>query len=424
MVLHLRIDNQHAAQSRRWTMGLLVSSDCGRITGVLVESAGRGASLRAEVAGSLQAMVPAETSALFPSPSGESSADSLGRITMLRSQLAEIQAALVAELLAEVRLAPTQLLAIGVHDPGFWTRGKVHAGYLSLCDAARLAELTGQNVIDAFPARDLAASGMGGPITALAEWFLLRDRRQGRWLLDLGRTIHMTYLPADAGSHPASRIVAFDVGPGLRLLDLLAQKLTAGEQSFDPGGRLAVQGRRIPELIDAWLEDPYFKTPLPRWHPHGVRPERFLSGALRLAVDRGWSVRDLLCSATHFLVESIAQTIAQRLPEDLRVREIILTGGGQQNGMLLGELVGRLPEISIQRVEDFGLASEVLGPASVALMALLHLDQVPANHPAVTGAETCRVLGRLTPGSPQSWQRLMEEFTTARPEVRPLRSAI
>ena len=106
------------------------------------------------------------------------------------------------------------------------------------------------------------------------------------------------------------------------------------------------------------------------------------------------------------------------------MREIILTGGGQQNGMLLGELVGRLPEISIRRMADFGLASEVLGPASVALMALLHLDQVPANHPAVTGAETCRVLGRLTPGSPQSWQRLMEEFTTARPEVRPLRSAI
>jgi anhydro-N-acetylmuramic acid kinase len=405
-------------------MGLLVSSDCGRITGVMVESAGRGASLRPEVAGSLQAIVPAETSALFPSPSGESAADSLGRITMLRAQLAEIQAALVAELLAEVRLPPTQLLAIGVHDPGFWTHGKVHAGYLGLCDAARLAELTGQNVIDAFPARDLAASGMGGPITALAEWFLLRDRQQGRWLLDLGRTIHMTYLPADVGSHPASRIVAFDVGPGLWLLDLLTQKLTAGEQTFDPGGRLAVQGRRIPELIDAWLRDPYFKTPLPRWHPHGVRPERFLSEALRLAVDRGWSVRDLLCSATHFLVESIAQTIAQRLPEDLGVREIVLTGGGQQNGMLLGEIVGRLPEISVRRVADFGMDGEVLGPASVALMALLHLDQVPANHPAVTGAETCRVLGRLTPGSPQSWQRLMEEFTTARPEVRPLRSAI
>jgi len=100
-------------------MGLLVSSNCGRITGVLVESAGRGTSLRAEVAGSLEAIVPAETSALFPSPSGEPAADSLGRITMLRSQLAEIQAALAAELLAEARLPPTQLLAIGVHDPGF-----------------------------------------------------------------------------------------------------------------------------------------------------------------------------------------------------------------------------------------------------------------------------------------------------------------
>ena len=101
----------------------------------------------------------------------------------------------------------------------------------------------------------------------------------------------MAYLPAHNSNAAATRLLAFDVGPGMRLLDLLAQRLTAGEHPFDPGGRLAVQGVQLPELIEHWLNDPYFRMPLPRWQPRGVRPERFLADAMHLAVEHGWSVR-------------------------------------------------------------------------------------------------------------------------------------
>jgi anhydro-N-acetylmuramic acid kinase len=233
----------------------------------------------------------------------------------------------------------------------------------------------------------------------------------------------MSYLPRDRRGHGASRILSFEVGPGMRMLDQLTRRLTGGEHDYDPGGRLAVQGRRIAELHEHWLTDPYFRRPLPRWQPRGVRPERFLLDAMRTAVDRGWSVRDMLCTATHFIAETIALAVRRCLPGDTKVDEIVLTGGGQHNGMLLREIATRLPEIPITRMGQFGPSGEALVPACIALLALFHLDEVPANLSAVTGTEVPRVLGRLTPGSPQSWKRLLAELTTRRPATRPLRAA-
>ena len=219
-------------------------------------------------------------------------------------------------------------------------------------------------------------------------------------------------------------LVSFDAGPGMGLLDLLSQRLTGGKHMFDPGGRLAVQGCRIAELIEYWSVDPYFRRPLPRRRPRGVPPERFLVGALQKAVDSGWSVRDMLCTATHFVAETIDLAIRGRLPRDATIDEIIITGGGQQNGMLLREIAARLPGVALTRTADVNFPLDSLGPACTAILALFYVNQVPANSPEVTGTEIARVLGRLTPGSPQSWQRLLAEMTGSRPAVRPLRSAL
>lgn len=392
----------------------------------MVVANGRGLEIRTEIGPVLTVATAPETAALFrqlDAPDGISAdSDMVASVASLRTQLAQAQASLVAELLVEARLAPTRVTALGVHDPGLWGRA---GGYLGLCDPARLAELTGLNTIDAFPTRDIVAGGQGGPVTTLPKWLLLRHPNRSRLLLDLGRTLRLTYLPANRGLHPALGVVGLEVGPGMQLLDELAVRLTGGEHRFDPGGRLAVQGRRIPELINHWLQEPSLKRPLPRWHPRGVRPERFLLDAMQMAVKSGWSVQDLLCSATHFVAEEVARGIGRWLPHAATVDEILLSGGGQQNGMLLREIGARLPKLPIVRLEEVGISGPGMGPAFSAILALLHLDQVPANQPLSTGAEVARVLGRLTPGSPQSWQRLLQELTGNPPTIlRPLRSAI
>jgi anhydro-N-acetylmuramic acid kinase len=145
---------------------------------------------------------------------------------------------------------------------------------------------------------------------------------------------------------------------------------------------------------------------------------------MNLATQRGWSIRDVLCTATHLVAETIALVVRQHLPQDAKIDEVLITGGGEQNGMLLREIAMRLPRVPLARIGDLGLPSEAVGAAAAAILALLHVDQVPANRPEITGADTARVLGRLTPGSPQNWQRLLAEMATCRPAARCLRSAL
>jgi anhydro-N-acetylmuramic acid kinase len=420
-----RPDMHQNVDGRRWTVGVLVSSRCTQVSAALVAAGGNGWNLLAEVVQTAVTDVPRQTTALFNDLSGSGPAKvSAGRIAACRAQLADVQAALVNKLSATLAIRSDRILAIGVHDPGLWeiVRGEP-AGYLGLCDAARLAESTGLNVIDAFPARDLALGGRGGPVTAVAQWVLLRSQLRNRVLLDLGRTTRLTYLPAASADRAETKVISFEVGPGTAMLDMLAHRLTDGQQHFDPGGRLAVQGHRIEELVRHWMHNPYFDLPPPRWHPHGVRPERFLGDALQMAVAAGWSVRELLCTATCFIAEMVADTLARRLPEAAEFEEIIITGGGRQNGLLLRELT-RLIKTPLIHDADLHMPPLALEPAAIGVLALLYMDQVPASHTAISKTETPRLLGRLTPGSPQTWQKLLETCAANSPAVRPLRAAM
>ncbi len=429
MATVLRTDRFSASDPRRWVIGVEVSADCRRVSAALVSALGQGMDVQPEILGSTWSQTPRKLAVTYAQlTDGQSETKSAGAIEAigtLAAQLADFEASVIQALLDDAGLAPTCVLAVGVIDPGWWSPGKSSPdSYLGLADAARLAERTGLNVIDAFAARDIAAGGQGGPLAPLAAWTLLRHPTFHRLLLDLGRTLRISYLPKVQRRRGSTPVLSFEVGPGMALLDLLAQRFSQGEQAFDPAGRFAVQGGRIDALLDHWLADPYFRRPLPRWHSRGVRPERFLLDAMKMAVDHGWSIRDLLCTATHFLADGVALAARRLLPEEATVDEILVAGGGQHNGMLLGELALRFPKTTMTRLTELGIDSEALAPACAAILALFHLDQVPASRPEITGAEVARVLGRLTPGSPQSWQHLLGVMGASRPAVRPLRSAL
>ncbi len=419
----LPFDHSRPGDNRRWLAGVSISSQGAEVTAAVVSVVGRGLDARAELAAARSDKVPKETAALLR-PAVDASACSAALLAKARAQLAETEAALLGDLLADAGLTADRILAAGLYDPGFW--GCVQAevvGYLGWCDAARVAELTGLNVLDAFPARDLAQGGLGGPLLALPEWLLLGRRDCSRVLLDLGRTARISYLPAQTSDRAAARILSFEAGPGTAMLDVLAQRLSSGEHLFDPGGRMAAQGHRLDPLIERWLLDPGLQAPLPRWHPRGIRPERFLTEALQLAVESNWSIRDLLCTATHFIAKAVALALRRTLPEDAALDELVVTGGGQHNGMLLRE-IAQETELPLVQIEEASLTSQSLTPACVALLAMLYLDNIPANATAITGTETPRILGRLTPGSPQNWQRLLQYYSGIAPVVRPLRSAV
>ena len=136
-----------------------------------------------------------------------------------------------------------------------------------------------------------------------------------------------------------------------------------------------------------------------------------------MAIEAGWTVRDLLCTATHFIAESVSRACRTMLPATPLVSEILLTGGGTHNGFLLSEIAKRLPDIPARLAADVFAGGEALEAAATAALGLLFVDQVPANHPAITGTRSPRVLGRLGAARPPNGTACSCTYPTP-PEAR------
>ena len=422
---------QHAAEARqRYFVGLSLSSDGSSLAGSVVQTFGAGLEAEARAVSSMSLQLPSSLQKMWPHFDELSSPPrgSVGEVPVMLAELADYQATIVHRLMTETRLGPDQLLAIGVEDPGLWCELQENLRcYLGLCDAARLSEATGISVIDGFPARDVSQNGRGGPLNPLPLWILLRSRDSSAattwFIVELKRSIRVScFLFSAADSMP--RVISFPVEPGLLLLDLLVSRMTAGEQVIDQGGRLAVQGQKIPELLDAWKAVEGFRNPSP-WSPRVVPPVAFIERLHELAHHDLWSLQDILCTATHLIAEGIERAVEQCRTADERLgARGLLCGGGSENGLIVQQIRSRICETSWCVPGDLELEDAALRSVQAALLALLHVDHVPANLPQLTGAETPRVLGRLTPGAPFNWHRLLELMAQNKPSMMSLRRAM
>ena len=115
----LRFDAQPPGEGRRWLAGVLVSSLGDRADAALVGVLGCGLDARPELAAASSIEIPRETAALL-CPLLEGAAAPAASLAAVQAQLAEIEAALLGDLLAQGPPPPAGVLAAGIHDPGFW----------------------------------------------------------------------------------------------------------------------------------------------------------------------------------------------------------------------------------------------------------------------------------------------------------------
>jgi anhydro-N-acetylmuramic acid kinase len=255
-----------------------------------------------------------------------------------------------------------------------------------------------------FRGRDVAGGGLGAPLAALTDHLLFRRPGESRLLLHLGAAARVVLLPA--GGRP-SEVVGFEAGPCGMLLDGLMRRLTGGRETFDAGGKHAVQGRCVESLLARWLEHPYLQKRPPKCLPRQAFGEDFVGEAVRQARECGGGLHDLLCTATHFVARGVARSLRRFLPGGRSPDRALLSGGGVRNGLLWRLLEQQLPGVPLARTDEAGVPADAREATSFALLAALTLDGVPGNVPAATGAAGARLLGSLTPGSSANWARCL-----------------
>ncbi|MEW1638427.1 anhydro-N-acetylmuramic acid kinase [Streptomyces sp. NPDC093801] len=263
--------------------------------------------------------------------------------------------------------------------------GRVH-GTLQLGRPAWIAEATGRPVVSDFRPRDIAAGGQGAPLVGLIDLMLLRGRPGAPAALNIGGIANVTALP------PAGPPVAFDTGPGNALLDAAVRELTAGRLGYDEDGALAAAGRVHAPLLRRLLAEPYYRLPAPKT----TGKELFHPGHLRAALDGLGPLApgDLLATLTRLTARTVADAL-----RPLRPTEVIASGGGTRNPVLMRMLREELPPgTALLGSEALGLPAAAKEAYAFAVLGFLTLHGLPGNDPACTGARGPRVLGSLTPG--------------------------
>jgi anhydro-N-acetylmuramic acid kinase len=339
----------------------------------------------------------------------------------LAQELASIEEEAIHELISESKLTVNDVSAAGVSDPGLRIATAHGIFYQGLCDAPRLAEHTGMNIVDSFPAQDIAVRGNGGPVFPLPAWIFLKSETSPRILLDLGRTARLTFLPQALNAFSHQKIRQIDVIPCGSLLDTLVWRLTGGKEAIDTSGRFAVQGCQNPKLLSA------LRAALPQkedWSPTGLKPDRYLDIADNAAKER-IAHQDILCTVSGFIAETVAGQILSMTRETGTYEpELLIQGAGQQHGLLMNSLATQLQKRSLVPTSQLGIPVDTFDALCTAMLTLLAVDRVPGNLPLVTGSESAKPLGRLSPGSMANWQRLLREMADTHPANRSLRSAM
>lgn len=470
--------------------GCVVDDACHAIHAVMLATSGTGIELKCDIVAAIRMNLPPEIAQMVqllreqnnlyrhspyrdatkyceakdtddhvPSPSAELTSGqpaehaAIPTAMILGRRLAEFEDATLRRLLQKARMPVERLLAVGVWSPGMWHTADGERFFQPFADSAAFAELSGVNVIDDFPSRDLAVGGLGGPLTPLADWILLHHELRNRLVIELGPTLRLAWFPKPRSLRVHRSILAGDIAPGLSLCDAMRRRTPTPIQ-FTPPSNFRLNDSNVQNnsdensfihaLLAQWSTPPLFSPTLPCWSPDGISPEPWLnvcSSSSEFSPPTE-PFQIMASCAVPFFAAAIRHAVHTMVPEDIPIDELILDvpmeryhGGYGRSGdpeavavaqecerSLTTQLADVFPGIPCYSIQSLGVSSEWRSPASVALLARFFIDRTPSSFPASTGANAPRVLGRLTPGAAAAFERLIRWMNGEHLAARTLRS--
>jgi anhydro-N-acetylmuramic acid kinase len=280
----------------------------------------------------------------------------------------------VAALLDETGLKAADIAVIGFHGQTLWHRPG-EGRTCQIGDGARLAALTGIDVVNDLRSADLRAGGQGAPLVPVYHRALATGLARPLAVLNIGGVANVTWIGAADDA-----LLGFDTGPGNALLDDWAQAHTG--RPLDEDGRLAAAGDVDAAALDALLADPYFALPPPK----SLDRDHF---AGRLAP--GLAAADGAATLVAFTAASVAAA-ANHFPAP--VSRWLVCGGGRRNPLLMAALAERL-DAPLDAVEAVGWDGDALEAHAFAYLALRSLRGLPLTYPGTTGCATATTGGVL-----------------------------
>jgi anhydro-N-acetylmuramic acid kinase len=309
----------------------------------------------------------------------------------LNFDLGEWLAAAAIGVIADSGVPRGEIAAIASHGQTVW-HVPAHSTW-QFGEAAVIAERAGIDVVSDFRVRDVAAGGQGAPLVPIADGLLFSHESRWRALQNIGGIGNVTVVPPGGD---LTGIRAFDTGPGVVIVDAVVRLLDPA-RPYDVDGALARAGRPLPNVIRRVLEHPYFRAEPPKATGRELFTPEFIARFVDdcRAEERAASAADIAATAVELTAASIADAFRRFVPEP--VTEVLVSGGGAQNPVLMERLAHGLAPREVRPFADAFFDGEAKEAVAFALLGYLFLERSPGNLPRVTGAKGPRILGKLTP---------------------------
>jgi anhydro-N-acetylmuramic acid kinase len=310
------------------------------------------------------------------------SGNEIDRMGALDQRVAEEFAHAVHALLQSANIAPEEICAIGSH--GQTIRHRPELGFtLQIGNGARLAAMTGIDVICDFRMKDIALGGQGAPLVPAFHQAVFGKTGEPRLILNIGGISNVSVLPGNA-----EQVFGFDTGPGNTLLDSWYRH-HHDNGSYDAGGRWASSGQINTRLLDTLLAHPYFTLP----HPKSTGRETFTFDWLLQQLNSVPNVCAVDVQRT--LLEFTAVSIADAIQPLAAHADLYVCGGGAHNPLLCQRIAKLLPHWHVDSTAALGMHPDWVEAIAFAWLAHCFCEKRAGNLPSVTGASRKAVLGAL-----------------------------
>ncbi len=349
-----------------------------------------------------------ENFAAFPFPArvreailrlGEGRATTTREISQLNFLLGEIFAEAALAACRKFRMRPSQIAVVGSHGQTVFHQGvpskfcgRRVASTLQIGEPSVIARRTGITTVGDFRPGDMAAGGQGAPLVPFVDYLLYRDARVGRAALNIGGIANVTVIPRAA---KIEDVFAFDIGPGNMVMDALVRHFTRGRKAFDRNAEMAGRGKVLPGLLEALLRDKYFLKAPPKTAGREQYGEKYVRAVLAHPEARRARAEDLIRTATILTALSIVNAMHGFVPQRAGVSELIVSGGGAHNPLLMAQIEAALPGIRLRSSDEFGVPGDAKEAFAFAVLGWETLHRRAANVPGATGARKAVVLGKV-----------------------------
>jgi anhydro-N-acetylmuramic acid kinase len=330
---------------------------------------------------------------------------SAGDLSQLNFRLGETFAEAALTACRRFRIAPKRIALIGSHGQTIFHQGRPipylgrpTASTVQIGEPAIIAARTGITTVADFRPADIAQGGQGAPLVPYADYLFYRHPKLGRVSLNLGGIANITVIPANP---KPSQVLAFDTGPANMLIDALVAHFTHGRQRYDKDARLAQRGRAIPALLNELMRDPYLKLPPPKSTGREYYGHSYLEKFLRLGRSHKAKPKDLIRAATVFTALSIVDALNRFVLPKTKIEQLIVSGGGARNPLILAQLAVALPQIEIVRSPQLGVPEDAKEAFAFAILAYETIHGRPSNLPSATGASRPAILGKISYAPPR-----------------------